>query len=72
MRQADGVQSFVLPFLPALAGRWLDNLTVTELSPRHLCLGHLLTGCAASFRDTPPLRSQKARESDYPTKEGTS
>jgi hypothetical protein len=72
MRQAHGVQSLFLPFLSALAGRWFDNLTLTELSPKHLCVGRLLTGCAVPLRDTPSLRSQKARESGYPTKEGTS
>ena len=72
MRQAHSVQSFFLPSLPALAGRWLDNLTVTELSPKHLCVGHLLSGSAVPLRDTSSLRSQKTRESGYPTKEGTS
>ena len=64
-------RSSFFPSLPALASRWLDTLTVTELSSIHLCFGHRMTGCAVPVRDTPSLRA-RSRESGYLTKEGTS
>jgi hypothetical protein len=72
MRQDDRVESLSFYSLPVLAGGLFDHLTVTELFPKHLYVGHLLSGFTVPLRDTSSLRSQKTRESGYPTKEGTS
>jgi hypothetical protein len=63
--------SFLFFPLPALADIGFDNLTVTERSPKHLCLSHLMTGGTVPLRDTPSLCTRN-RESGYLTKEGTS
>ena len=67
MWQDHRVRSSFLSSLPALTGRWFDTRIVTELSPKHLYFGHLMTGGALPLRDRPSSHSRN-RESGYPTR----